>query len=174
MITDKIKFAPGFAKADSKTFASAGVESKGLEPDRIWRNITNISNWPRFNHNIVDINFEDSADNDPHLFDKAQFYYDLASGDRVRCQVIFFEHPKDDRAGRIAIQGTIFNADGKQINEKITEIMVGVPDNKTREILRVEAAESFKEEVTDAATHNYGYELQAMLRNVVEWSEKHK
>lgn len=37
MITDKIKFKPGYAKADSKTFASAGVEVEGLDPQIIWR-----------------------------------------------------------------------------------------------------------------------------------------
>lgn len=39
MITDKIKFKPGYAKADSKTFASAGVEVEGLDPQIIWRNL---------------------------------------------------------------------------------------------------------------------------------------
>ena len=126
MITDKIKFAPGFAKEDSKTFASAGVEAKGIEPARIWRNITNISVWPRFTDAITDILYEDSADNDPHLFDKAQFYFDTTTGDRVRCQVIYFVHPKEDRAARLAIQGTVFNPNGKQINEVVFEVMVGV------------------------------------------------
>lgn len=36
MITDKIKFKPGYAKADSKTFASAGVEVGGAgSPDNM-------------------------------------------------------------------------------------------------------------------------------------------
>lgn len=174
MITDKIKFAPGFAKADSKTFASAGVEVKGIEPERIWRNVTNITNWPRFNNAIVDINYEDSADTDPHLYDKAQFYYDLANGNRVRCQVVCFTHPKDDRVGRLAIRGTVFDGDGKEINEKVTEVIVGVPDSDKREILNVEVAESFKEEEADAAEKNHGDALKGMLEKLIDWSIKHK
>lgn len=173
MITDKIKFAPGFAKEDSKTFASAGVEAKGIEPARIWRNLTNISVWPRFTDAITDIQFEDSADNDPHLFDKAQFYFDTTTGDRVRCQVIYFVHPKEDRAGRVAIQGTVFNPNGKQINEVVFEVMVGVPESEKTNKLDVEAAMSFKEEVPDAPSVNYGDMLESALRALVTWSEKH-
>ena len=173
MITDKIKFAPGFAKADSKTYASAGAEVEGLDPQRIWRNLTNITTWPRFNGRIVDINYEDSADNDPHLFDKAQFYYDLEGGGRVRCQVVCFTPPKEDRTGRLAIRGTVFDADGKQVNEKMTEVTVGVPDGSRRERLTVEAAMSWKEEVADAPQHNYGDELRGMLGRFIEWCEKH-
>ena len=115
MITDRIKFKPGFAKEDSKTFASGGVEVNGIDPDRLWRNLTNISAWPRYSEAIVDINFEDTGTNDPHLYDKAQFNYDLANGMHVVAQVIFFQHPKEDRPGRLAYQGTVFNADGKCI-----------------------------------------------------------
>lgn len=175
MITDKIKFKPGYAKADSKTFASAGVEVKGLTPERIWRNLTNISIWPRFNNDIVDINFINPSDIDPHLYDKAQFYYDLENGNRVNCQVICFTHPKDDSVARLAIQGTVFDPEGKQINEKVSEVIIGVPttENTRHEEFVVEAAMSYKEEVADAAEKNYGDILKDMLTKLVDWSEKH-
>lgn len=83
MIDDKIKFKPGFAKEDAAYDRFAEVESEGIAPERIWRNLQNISVWNRFNSAIVDIQPLDSADNDPHLFDKMQFYYDLKSGKRV-------------------------------------------------------------------------------------------
>ena len=114
MIIDKIKFKPGYAKDDSKTFASAGVEAEGLAPERIWRNMTNISNWNRYYPSITDIDFDNPSDTDPHIYDKAQFHFDLADGNKARCQVICFTHPKDDRVGRIAVQGTVFDPDGKQ------------------------------------------------------------
>ena len=170
MITDKIKFNPGFAKEDSKTYASAGVEVKGLTPERIWRNLCNISVWTRLNPSIVDIQPLDSADTDPHLYDKMQFNYDLKSGRRVAAQVIFFQHPKDDRPGRLAYQGTLLDGD-KEVNQIVVEFMVGVPDHKGE--LAVEAAMSAREEAPDAAQHNFGDELQATLRNLVAWSEKH-
>ena len=67
MIIDKIKFKPGYAKDDSKTFASAGVEAEGLAPERIWRNMTNISNWNRYYPSITDIDFDNPSDTDPHI-----------------------------------------------------------------------------------------------------------
>lgn len=170
MITDKIKFKPGFAKEDSKTYASAGVEVKGLTPERIWRNLCNISIWTRLNPSIVDIQPLDSADTDPHLYDKMQFNYDLKCGKRVAAQVIFFQHPKDDRPGRLAYQGTVLDGD-KEVNQIVVEFMVGVPDHKVE--LVVEAAMSAREEAPDAAQHNFGDELQATLRNLAAWSEKH-
>lgn len=170
MITDKIKFKPGFAKEDSKTYASAGVEVKGLPPERIWRNLCNISIWTRLNPSIVDIQPLDSADTDPHLYDKMQFNYDLKCGKHVAAQVIFFQHPKDDRPGRLAYQGTVLDGD-KEVNQIVVEFMVGVPDHKGE--LAVEAAMSAREEAPDAAEHNFGDELQATLRNLVAQSEKH-
>lgn len=172
MITDRIKFKPGFAKEDSKTFASGGVEVKGIEPDRLWRNLTNISAWPRYSEAIVDINFEDTGTNDPHLYDKAQFNYDLANGMHVVAQVIFFQHPKEDRPGRLAYQGTVFNADGKCINEMVGEFLVGVPDGR-REILELCAAVSAKEEAPDADKRNFGDELLSFLDSLAAWSVKH-
>lgn len=173
MITDKIKFPPHYAKADSKTFASAGVESKGLSPERIWRNLANISVWSRLYPDIVDINFEDSSDNDPHLFDKAQFYMDMANGNKIRCQVIEYTMPKDDRVGRLAFHGTVYNHDGKVINEMTAEAIVGVPDNEKRMDLVVEGALSFKEETADAPSNDRGAKLEIALRELVKWSEKH-
>lgn len=170
MITDKIKFKPGYAKEDSKTFASAGVMEEGITPERIWRNLDNISVWPRFCDSIVDIQYLDSSDNDPHLFDKAQFNYTMADGIRVDAQVICFTHPKDDRVGRMAYQGTL-SKDGKPINEMVAEFIVGVPDHSGK--LDVEAALSFKEEQKNAAEVNYGDKLQEFLRNLVDWSKKH-
>lgn len=170
MITDKIKFKLGYAKEDSKTFASAGVIEEGIMPDRIWRNLGNISIWPHLDKNIIDIQYEDSADNDPHLFDKAQFNFNMADGTKVVAQVICYTHPKDDRVGRMAIQGTLF-VDGKPTNEMVSEFVVGVPDHKGR--LDVEAALSFKEEQPDVTVVNYGDRLQMFLRNLVEWSKKH-
>lgn len=171
MITDKIKFKPGYAKADSKTFASAGVEVEGLDPQIIWRNLTNISAWPRLSEDIVDIQYEDSADNDPHLFDKAQFNYTLTSGKRIVAQVIEFSHPKDDRPGRLAYQGTVFDGDHR-VNEMVAEFMVGVPNHKG--ILTVEAASSAKEESAEATDRNYGDELKSFLVNLADWSKKHR
>lgn len=172
MITDKIKFAPHYAKADSKTFGEAGVEVKGIAPERLWRNLTNISVWPRFDDRIVDIQYEDSADNDPHLFDKAEFNFMLSDGRKVVGSVIDFVHPKDDRVGRLAIKGTVFDGE-KQINELVAEFMVGVPENDKTEKLDMGAALSFREEADNATTCNYGDSLEAFLRNLAAWSEKH-
>lgn len=170
MITDKIKFKPGFAKADSKTFSEAGVEVEGLTPERIWRNLCNISIWSRVNPMIVDIQPLDPGDSDPHLFDKMQFNYDLTSGKKVVAQVIFFQSPKDDRAGRLAYQGTIMS-DGKELNEITVEFMVGVPDKEG--VLTVAGAMSCREEIPEAVNTDFGENLETMLRNIVEWSKKH-
>lgn len=170
MITDKIKFKPGFAKEDSKTYSSAGIEVKGLTPERIWRNLCNISIWTRLNPSIVDIQPFDSADTDPHLYDKMQFNYDLKCGKRVVAQVIFFQHPKDDRPGRLAYQGTVMEGD-KEENEIVVEFMVGVPDHKGE--LTLAAAMSCREELPEAPVSDFGAELEAMLRNLAEWSVKH-
>lgn len=170
MITDKIKFKPDYAKEDSKTFVSAGVEVEGIAPELIWRNLTNISAWSRLDSSIVDIQYLDSSDNDPHLFDKSQFNFDLANGTKIIAQVIEFTHPKDDRPGRLAYQGTI-EKEGKVVNQMVAEYMVGVPDHKG--ILTVAAAMSCKEEVPDAPVADYGDKLQQALRNLIEWSKKH-
>lgn len=170
MITDKIKFKPGYAKADSKSYADAGVEVKGISAERIWRNLTNISVWPRMYKDIVDIQYEDSSDNDPHLFDKAQFNYDLDDGSKVVAQVIEFVAPKDDRVGRLAYQGTVMR-DGKEVNSLVMEFMVGVASGSHE--LTVETAMSCKEEASDGADKNYGDMLEKGLAELVEWSKKH-
>lgn len=170
MITDNIKFKPGFAKEDSKTYSSAGVEVRGLSPERLWRNLCNISIWNRLNPSIVDIQPLDSADTDPHLFDKMQFNYDLDCGKRVVAQVIFFQPPKDDRPARLAYQGTIMDGD-KELDEIVVEFMIGVPDHHG--VLTVDAAMSSRNEIPEAPVHDFGAELETMLRNLVKWSEKH-
>lgn len=148
MITDKIKFKPGFAQEDAASYNFAEVEVDNVTPERIWRNLCNISVWNRFNSSIVDIQPLDSADNDPHLFDKMQFYYDLNCGKRVMAQVIFFQHPKDDRAGRLAYQGTVMDGD-KEINSITVEYMIGVPDHKGR--FTLQCAKSAKSEIPESA-----------------------
>lgn len=173
MIIDKIKFKPGYAKEDSRTFASAGVEAEDLAPERIWRNMTNISNWNRYYPSITDIDFENPSDIDPHIYDKAQFYFRLDDGDKVRCQVICFTHPKDDRVGRIAVQGTVFGSDGRQTNGMVLELMVGVPDAKKHGCLTVAAAVSFKQEIENAPKNIIGDKLLEALGRLVEWSKKH-
>lgn len=173
MIIDKIKFKPGYAKEDSKTFASAGVEAEGLAPERIWRNMTNISNWNRYYPSITDIDFDNPSETDPHIYDKAQFHFDLADGNKARCQVICFTHPKDDRVGRIAVQGTVFDPDGKRINEMVLELMVGVPDGKKCQRLTVAAAVSCKEEIGNAPNNIIGDKLLEALNSLVDWSKKH-
>ena len=126
MITDKIKFPPLYAKKDSDLYAYAEVDLKNLTPERVWRNLINISDWPRQDKRIVDIQFEDSSQTDPHLFDKAEFYFDLTTGERVRAVVIDEVHPKDDRVGRLAIKAIAF--DGKEEKYKfVLEFIVGVP-----------------------------------------------
>lgn len=171
MITDRIKFKPGYAKADSKSYADAGLVVKDVTPERLWRNLCNISIWPRLYPDMVDIQFLDSADNDPHLFDKAQFNYQLANGDTVAAQVIEFLPPKADRVGRLAYQGTV-SRDGKQVNQMVEEFMVGVPDTKGE--LTIAAAMSALDEAADALTDNYGDKLEAALRAWAEWSVDHK
>lgn len=170
MIDDKIKFKPGFAKEDAAYYRFAEVESEGIAPERIWRNLQNISVWNRFNSAIVDIQPLDSADNDPHLFDKMQFNYDLKSGKRVAAQVIFFQPPKDDRPGRLAYQGTILDAD-KEVNEITVEFVIGVPGHKGR--LTVQAAISAKKDIPASDSEDFGSDLEAMLGNLVKWSERH-
>lgn len=171
MITDRIKFKPGYAKADSKSYADAGLVVRDVTPERLWRNLCNISVWTRLYPDMIDIQFEDSADNDPHLFDKAQFNYELNNGDKVIAQVIEFLPPKDDRVGRVAYQGTVMRG-GKQVNEMVEEFMVGVPDSKGE--LTIAAAMSAHEEAADALTDNYGDKLEAALKAWAEWSVKHK
>lgn len=170
MITDKIKFKPGFAKEDSKTYSSAGVEVRGVAPDRLWRNLCNISIWNRLNPMIVDIQPLDSADTDPHLYDKMQFNYTLDCGKRVVAQVIFFQPPKDDRPGRLAYQGTVMDGD-RELDEIVAEFMIGVPDHGG--VLTADAAMSSRNEIPDAPVKDYGACLETMLRNLTEWSEKH-
>ena len=95
----------------------------------------------------------------------------MTSGKRVVAQVVEFSHPKDDRPGRLAYQGTVFD-DNRRTNEMVAEFMVGVPDHKG--ILTVEAASSAKEESADAPEHNYGDELKSFLENLADWSKKHR
>ena len=129
MITDKIKFPPKYARQDTDMSAYAEIDTENLTPERVWRNLTNISDWPRQDRRIVDIQFEDSADNDPHLYLKAEFYYDLDDRTRVRAHVVCFDPPKDDRVGRLAYDGTVFDQDGKQVCTFVHEFIVGVPDH---------------------------------------------
>lgn len=171
MIKDKIKFTPDFAKENSKVYADAGVEVEGIEPERLWRNLTNISVWPKIDRRIVDIQFEDSAQTDPHLFDKTEFYYDMPSGHRVRCAVIYCVHPKDDRPGRLAYEGAVFDENGKQINELVAEFLVGVPDSHMR--LDLACALSAREENAGAAEHNLGDELLEVMRRLADYARKH-
>ena len=170
MITDKIKFKPGFAQEDAASYNFAEVEVDNVTPERIWRNLCNISVWNRFNSSIVDIQPLDSADNDPHHFDKMQFYYDLNCGKRVMAQVIFFQHPKDDRAGRLAYQGTVMDGD-KEINSITVEYMIGVPDHKGR--FTLQCAKSAKSEIPESAKKDCACSLENTLANLVKWSEKH-
>ncbi len=129
MITDKIKMAPNYAKEDADIYAYAEVDLKNLTPERVWRNLINISAWPRLDSRIVDIQFEDDAQTDPHLFDKAKFNFDLASGEKVRAVVIDEVHPKDDRTARLAIRATAFE-NGDEKYTFVMEFIVGVPDHK--------------------------------------------
>ena len=170
MITEKIKFSPEFVKQDAASYCFAEVETENLTPARIWRNLCNISVWNRFNPDVVDIQPLDPGDNDPHLFDKMQFNYDLASGQHVAAQVIFCQSPKDDRPGRLAYQGTVV-ADNKDVNEFIVEVIVGVPDHTSH--VTVQAAMSAKNDITYADKNLYTDALQTFLYNLAKWSERH-
>lgn len=170
MITDKIKFKPGFAKEDAAFYCHAEAEADGLSPERIWRNLCNISVWKRINPSIEDIQPLDPSDNDPHLFDKMQFYYYLKSGKRVVAQVIFFRSPKDDRPGRLACQGTVMDGD-KELNSITAEFLIGVAESGGR--VEIQAAMSAKEEVPAAAKKDCTESLKAMVVNLSKWSERH-
>lgn len=52
MITDKIKMAPNYAKEDADIYAYAEVDLKNLTPERVWRNLINISAWPRLDSRL--------------------------------------------------------------------------------------------------------------------------
>ncbi len=170
MITDKIKFKPGFAREDAPTYSYAEVEAKGLTAASLWRNLCNISVWPRLNPTIVDIQPLDTSDNDPHLFDKMQFYYDLADGKRVMAQVIFYRSPKDDRPGRLAYQGTILDGD-KEIDRIVMEFVVGVPD--TDSAVAVQAALSATGATPSAPVRALGDTLAPTLTHLIHWAERH-
>lgn len=171
MITDKIKPAPGYARADAPFYADAGLELEGVAPDALWVNLLNISTWPRMDSDIVDIQFEDPGRNDPHLVDKVQFYFDTSDGKRMRCEVICCTSPKDDRVGRLALRVAVFESETKQINDAVVEFIVGVPDRHG--VLTIACSVSAKNEPADAATRNLGDELQAALRRLAKYSLKH-
>lgn len=171
MIKDKIKFAPDYAATDADCFASVGVTVKGLTPERIWRNLINFTEWPRFDKSIIDINFEDSAQIDPHLFDKAEFYYDTQSEKRVRCFVICETHPKDDRSGRLAYRGTAFDRDGKEIYTMVVEFLVGVPGKDGD--FALDAAISIKGDKAPKDVGLIGSRLMGALADLAEYAKKH-
>lgn len=170
MITDTIKFKPNFAKKDSLTYTAATIDVDGVSPVRLWRNLCNIAIWPRINSNIVDIQPLDPGDSDPHLFDKMQFNYDMASGEHVAAQVIYYLPPKDDRAGRLAYQATILR-NGKEVNQMIVEVLVGVPDHKGKYTL--DMAISLRDDENMITEINSPSTMQTVLTNLVAWSQKH-
>ena len=67
MITSKIKFTPEYARDNDVFYADGGVEVENLTPELVWRNLTNVSIWPRLDKSIVDAGFEDVGQSDPHL-----------------------------------------------------------------------------------------------------------
>lgn len=170
MIKDRIKFQPVYASREANGYAEATVESESISPERIWRNLCNISIWDRLSPEIEAIEPLDPSDNDPHLYDKMQFKYRLVSGKSVVAQVVLFQPPKDDRPGRLAYQATLMN-DDKEINEMSVEFLVGVPDH--RGSLNVDGAVSFLYKVPDEIIGQISDNLTATLKNVVKWSERH-
>ena len=170
MIKDRIKFQPVYASIEANGYAGATVESENILPERIWRNLCNISIWDRLCPEIETVEAIDPSGNDPHLFDKMQFKYRLVSGKSVVAQVVLFQPPKDDRPGRLAYQATLMN-DDKEINEMSVEFLVGVPDH--RGLLNVDGAVSFLYKVPDEVIGQISENLTATLKNVVKWSEKH-
>lgn len=130
MITDRIKWDRRYTTEVADRFSEAQIEVEGTDREKLFRTLTNIADETRVDKTVVDIQFEDDSLNDPHLFDKAQFYYDTTLGERIRCHVICFEPPKDDRSGRLAFEGTAFDKDGNELYTLVYEFLVGVPDHK--------------------------------------------
>lgn len=170
MITDKIKWDRKYEPTSADAFGEAQIYVADTTPEIVWRNLTNMSDWTRFDKRIVDINFEDSADNDPHLFDKAQFYYDTNSGKRIRCTVIDFVHPKDDRSGRLAYQGSAFDENGNALFTMVAEFLVGVPDKKGE--FQLAAGVTIKGKVADGQYAGLDSELMAALGELASRSKQ--
>lgn len=170
MITDKIKFKPNFAKTDSLTYTAAAVEVRYVSPERLWRNLCNIAIWSRINPKIVDIQPLDPGDSDPHLFDKMQFNYDMSSGENMVAQVIYYLPPKDDRVGRLSYQATIL-INGKEVNQMVVELLVGVPDHNGE--FSLDCAISFSNDEYKIQDYNVPETIKTVLNNLVAWSQKH-
>ena len=171
MITSKIKFTPEYARDNDVFYADGGVEVENLTPELVWRNLTNVSIWPRLDKSIVDAGFEDVGQSDPHLYDKAQFYLDLAGEQKVRANVIYCVGPKDDRAGKLAYEATVFGNDGQELYTYVAEFVVGVPDKNG--VFDVMAAISGKLKKNPSEPKNLGDELLVDLQYLADWSRRH-
>ena len=170
MITDKIRWDRKYTPDDADAFGEAQMMVKDTTPEIVWRNLINMSDWNRFDKRIVDINFQDPSQIDPHLFDKAQFYYNTSTGKEIRCTVIDFVHPKDDRSGRLAYEGTAFDSDGHQLFTLVAEFLVGVPDKKGE--FQLAAGITIKGNVGNKTYDGLDSELLAALGNLAMRSKK--
>ena len=170
MITDKIRWDRKYTPNDADAFGEAELIVNDSTPQIVWRNLINMSDWPRFDKRIVDINFQDPSQIDPHLFDKAQFFYATSTGKTIRCNVIDFVHPKDDRSGRLAYEGTAFDENNKELFTLVAEFLVGVPDKKGD--FQLAAGITIKGKVGDKTYSGLDSELMAALGNLAQRSKK--
>lgn len=185
MIATKIKFTPEFAKSNADFYADASVDVLNtVTPENLWRNLINISIWPRLDSRIVDARFEDNFLSDPHLADKVQFILTFSTGEVVRANVIYCVGPKDDRTGKLAFEATAYpsandprtaSPQGKETSELysfVAEFVVGVPDT--------DGNFDFMGAVSDKTAHpndrissKLSEELIADLEAMAEYSRRH-
>lgn len=89
----------------------------------------------------------------------------------MRANVIYCVGPKDDRAGKLAYEATVFGNDGQELYTYVAEFVVGVPDKNG--VFDVMAAISGKLKKNPSEPKNLGDELLVDLQNLADWSRRH-
>ncbi len=126
MITDRIEWPKNYGNEKADIHVSQQVEVENITGEQIWPNATNIANWSKYSHGIVDAEFVDPSVEDPHLFKKAELslrtdkYVALAT-------VLTVVEPKGDRPGRLAIETQVHTIDNPDyMMTLVHEFMVSV------------------------------------------------
>lgn len=135
MINDNIKFPAKYDPANADAHISETVISKQFTAGDAWQYLINLSDWTRFNNDIIDVNFIDSSINDPHLFPKVEFHFRTQNFD-ITAHVLECIEPKADRPGRISWEG-VATSMGNIPKIKVQFVHAFLVDNQNNKSTRI-------------------------------------